>query len=102
MQKIQKFAIIAMILCAPLIARAESAQELYDSMIGNACAQCHGTGGQSNDNLLAPLKGMDRNHLIASMKNYRDNKTDATVMHQLAKGFNDSQLESLANFFNKK
>jgi cytochrome c553 len=42
---------------------------------------------------------MERNRMIALMKEFREGKRPATIMHQLAKGYSDQQVEMLADWF---
>lgn len=64
------------------------------------CFNCHGTQGQAIDRSLVPgLAGMARDSFIARMAEFRDGKRPATVMHQIAKGFNAAQIAQLADYF---
>ncbi len=66
-----------------------------------ACANCHGTDGKALDRSVVPtLAGMPRDNFIAQMKDFRGaNTRKATVMHQIAKGYTDVQIEALASWF---
>jgi cytochrome c553 len=37
--------------------------------------------------------------MLAQLKAFRDGSRPATVMHQIAKGFNDAQLQQIATYF---
>lgn len=62
------------------------------------CAICHGTEGRSatKDSALIPLAGLPRDHIATQMRAFRDGKRPATVMHQIAKGYTDPQIDALA------
>lgn len=62
------------------------------------CAGCHGTDGRSVSPVIAPLAGLPKEFIVAQMKLFRDGKRPATVMHQLAKGYTDVQIDLLAGF----
>jgi cytochrome c553 len=62
------------------------------------CANCHGTGGVSQG-VFESLAGMPKDELVRKMKDYKSGQKPATVMHQLAKGYTDEQLELLAGWF---
>jgi cytochrome c553 len=66
-----------------------------------ACAICHGTEGRSatKDSPLIPLAGLPRDHIATQMRAFRDGKRPATVMHQIAKGYTDPQIDALAGWF---
>ena len=63
-----------------------------------ACASCHGTNGHSIGGM-DPLAGMPKDEMIRKVKDFRSGAKPATVMHQLAKGYSDQQIEMIANFY---
>jgi cytochrome subunit of sulfide dehydrogenase len=65
------------------------------------CANCHGTGGKSVAEVPS-LAGVPAAQTIQKMKDYRDGKLPATIMHQLAKGFTDEQVTLIADYFAKQ
>lgn len=65
------------------------------------CANCHGTGGKSVAEVPS-LAGAPANVTIQKMKDYRDGKLPATIMHQLAKGYTDEQIALIADYFAKQ
>lgn len=75
-------------------------QALYTRSLAATCANCHGTNGKVVDGSSVPsLAGLDRNHLAAQMRAFKSGARPATVMHQIAKGYSDAQIETLAVFF---
>ena len=64
-----------------------------------ACAICHGTAGQAATRDVVPLAGLPKDHIAAQMRAFRDGTRAATVMHQIAKGYSDEQIEQLAAWF---
>lgn len=62
------------------------------------CASCHGTGGVTEGNALPSLAGQSKDSLIATMKAFKDGTRPATIMHQLAKGYTDEQVELIAAY----
>ncbi|HMM54420.1 MAG TPA: cytochrome C [Candidatus Desulfobacillus sp.] len=66
--------------------------------MASACASCHGTNGNSVGGM-DPLAGMPKEEMIRKFKDFRSGAKPATVMHQLAKGYTDQQVEMIANFF---
>ncbi|HKU48152.1 MAG TPA: c-type cytochrome [Burkholderiales bacterium] len=64
------------------------------------CAICHGTQGKpAPDAPLIPLAGLPQDHIATQMRAFRDGKRPATVMHQIAKGYTDAQIDALAAWF---
>ena len=63
-----------------------------------ACANCHGTNGAAVAGMVA-LAGYDRAGLVKNMADFKSGARPATVMHPLAKGYSDQQIEQLAGYF---
>jgi cytochrome subunit of sulfide dehydrogenase len=64
------------------------------------CAICHGTQGKPAPNApLIPLAGLPQDHIATQMRAFRDGKRPATVMHQIAKGYSDAQIDAMAAWF---
>jgi cytochrome c553 len=47
---------------------------------------------------VTPLAGLPKSFIVEQVKAFRDGKRPATVMHQLAKGYTDSQIEAIADY----
>lgn len=62
------------------------------------CAACHGTSGAGNGSTLPVLAGQSKDALVASMQAFKDGTRPATIMHQIAKGYSDAQIEEIAVF----
>ncbi len=69
--------------------------------LASACANCHGTNGKSVAEVPS-LAGVAANVTIQKMKDYRDGKLPATIMHQLAKGYTDEQVALIADYYAKQ
>ncbi len=81
----------------PLGAQAQSADPNLGRMIAASCANCHGTTGASVGGMPA-LAGRPRAELLQMMREFRDGTRPATIMHQLAKGYNEAQLEAVSAY----
>ncbi len=66
--------------------------------MASACNSCHGTNGHSVGGY-DPLAGMPKDEMIRKVKDFRSGAKPATVMHQLAKGYTDQQVEMIAGFY---
>jgi cytochrome c553 len=62
------------------------------------CANCHGTQGRAQAGFFS-LAGYPKEAFVAQMKAFRDGTRPATIMHQLAKGYSDEQIELMAEYF---
>lgn len=91
--------LLAIAAAAPA-ARAQTPDALYVRSLAATCANCHGTNGRTVDGSAVPaLAGMPRDYMLQQLKAFRDGSRPATVMHQLTKGFNDTQLDQIATYF---
>ena len=87
-------------LAAALAATAVSAHAQENPRnLASACAICHGTSGQAATKDLIPLAGLPREHIATQMRAFRDGSRPATVMHQIAKGYTDAQIDAMAAWF---
>ncbi len=61
------------------------------------CAACHGTDGRSAG-INANLAGVPKDTLVQTLKAFKSGEKPATVMNQLAKGYDDAQIEAIAGY----
>jgi cytochrome c553 len=79
---------------APVVANAQDAGR----NLAASCAMCHGTSGHSvggNE----PLAGMPKDEMVRKFKEFRSGAKPATAMHQISKGYSDSEVEQIAAYF---
>lgn len=65
------------------------------------CANCHGTNGNAQPGGFT-LAGRDRKYIIDQMAAFKSGARsgpNATIMHQLAKGYTDEQVALMADYF---
>jgi cytochrome c553 len=62
------------------------------------CANCHGTNGVAKGEM-APLAGMPAAQLTSTLAAFKAGQRPATIMHQIAKGYTDEQIQLIAAFF---
>jgi cytochrome c553 len=85
-------------LAAP--AAAQNAAALNTRALAATCANCHGTQGVAVPNANVPgLAGMPAGYLVEQLKSFKAGTRPATVMHQLAKGYSDAQIDAVAAYF---
>jgi cytochrome c553 len=83
-----------------LPAAAQDAGALRLKALAATCANCHGTQGRAVDGAAVPgLAGMPAAYMIEQVKAFKSGARPATVMHQLAKGYSDAQIEQVAAYF---
>lgn len=62
------------------------------------CFTCHGTNGNSAQGVPPSLAGRKSGELFQAMKDFQSGKRPATIMHQLAKGYTDAQLQLIVAY----
>jgi len=91
-------------LFSALLLAASFAASAQDAVTGRnlaaGCAICHGTEGRpAPASALGALAGLPRDYIAAQMRAFRDGKRPATVMHQIAKGYTDPQIDAMASWY---
>ena len=86
--------------CLAPTAHAQDAQTLNIRSLAATCANCHGTNGKAFEgSAVVTLAGMPKDYIVAQMKAFQTGARPATIMHQLAKGYTDQQIEQIATYF---
>ena len=95
-----RFLLAAALASAPLATPAQTPEALYVRGLAASCANCHGTDGHTVQGSAVPgLAGMPRDYMVQQLRAFRDGSRPATVMHQIAKGFSEPQVQALAGYF---
>ena len=85
---------------ANLPAQAQDARALHTQALAATCANCHGTQGRAIDGAAVPgLAGMPATYLVEQLKAFKAGTRPATVMHQIAKGYSEAQIDTLAAYY---
>jgi sulfide dehydrogenase cytochrome subunit len=90
--------VLAAMLALPLTAVAQGADPNLGRNLASTCTGCHNISGNALPGM-PPVSGQSKEALLQKLKDYKEGKQQATVMHQLAKGYTDGQLESIAAYF---
>ncbi len=91
-------AIAAALFAVATGAAAQTADPNLGRNIAASCANCHGTGGVSKG-VVATLAGQPKDVLVRKMQEYKTGGGSPTIMHQLAKGYTDAQIDLAAAWF---
>jgi cytochrome c553 len=66
------------------------------------CAACHGTHGKPVSGSTVPgLAGRSAAELADIMAQFKEGKRGPTVMHQIAKGYDEAEIHAVANYFSR-
>jgi sulfide dehydrogenase cytochrome subunit len=78
-------------------------QDLYTRALVATCANCHGSEGRAAEGQsMMSLAGLEQQYISQQMRAFRDGQRQATVMHQLAKGFSIEQIDAMAAYFSTR
>lgn len=86
---------VSIIMLAPALAQSSADASRY---VAANCANCHGTGGAARG-AMPSLAGKKKQYIVDQMREFREGKRAATLMHQIAKGYSDAQIEAVAEYF---
>jgi cytochrome c553 len=48
---------------------------------------------------MVSLAGLPKEHIAKQLRDFKDGRRPATVMHQIAKGYSDQQIDVMAAWF---
>ena len=63
-----------------------------------SCSNCHGTNGVAQPGMDS-LAGVKADESLKKLLDFKNGRKPATIMHQLAKGYSDEQLQAIAGYF---
>jgi cytochrome subunit of sulfide dehydrogenase len=89
-------ALALILLLAPAAVLGQGSHAARD--LAAACASCHGSDGAGVQGM-PYLAGRSRSYIVERMHEYRTGKRPSTVMHQIARGYTDEQIEAMAAYF---
>ena len=85
------------------LAQNADASNLYKRSLAATCANCHGTDGIGVPNAGMPIiNNLTSEQMLTQLKAFKSGAREGTIMPQLAKGYSDEQLETIANQLGKK
>ena len=87
-----------------LLSAAVSAQNANTQAqrLAASCANCHGTNGVPVAGTMPSLAGQSKESIAGKFQAFKAGTAQATVMHQLAKGYTDEQIGLIAEFFSQQ
>ncbi|BDX21196.1 hypothetical protein TUM22923_05170 [Polynucleobacter sp. TUM22923] len=81
----------------------QNADQLYKRGLAATCANCHGTDGKGVvDGGMPLINQLTSEQMLAKLNAYKSGALEGTIMPQLAKGYTDEQLITIANQLGKK
>ena len=89
--------LIAGLLCLPSPVSADPIAT-RGAALAYACAACHGPDGRSQG-AIPPLDRLSAEHFRHAMQAFRTEGRQATVMHRIAKGLDEADIEAVITYF---
>ncbi|MFK5971545.1 MAG: hypothetical protein QM487_15700 [Candidatus Marithrix sp.] len=71
-------------------------------MLVDTCIACHGTDGSSVGSATPNIANMREKLFIKAMQDMRSGERSSTVMRVIAKGYTDSEIRIMAQFFSQQ
>jgi sulfide dehydrogenase cytochrome subunit len=87
----------ALALAAPPPAAAEPPIQL----LAGGCQGCHGVSGRGANGIPAIAGTRSRSEFEASLKAFRANERDGTIMGRIARGYTDAEIAALATHYGR-
>ena len=86
-----------------LLAATGAAQAADPNLARNlaaTCANCHGTNGNAlKGSGMDALAGMEKAKTLQKLADFKSGDKPASIMHQIAKGYTEAQLDLIAGYF---
>jgi len=76
------------------IASSRAAESDSARALSASCSGCHSPGGSA----ISDLSGWTREALVARMKFYQQDADGTTVMHRLARGYSNDEIDLIASY----
>ncbi len=95
---------VAMLACASVAWAADADQadiDLQTMSWASACFTCHGAAEEVEGSRIGVLAGMPADEFVTKMKNMAASTTPGALMPQLARGYDETQLVRLGQWFEK-
>ena len=85
------------------LSAAQTADQLYKRGLAATCANCHGTDGKGVvDGGMPLINNLTSEQMLGKLKAYKSGALEGTIMPQIAKGYTDEHLITIANQLGKK
>ena len=90
------FLCVSLLLSGASPTLAESSRS-HGAALVNACAACHGPGGESQG-AIPSFNTLPKERLVETLRAFRSDGRQGTVMNRIAKGLEDADIEAIAAY----
>lgn len=77
---------------------AEKGQTIVQELTAK-CERCHGADVDNPALVVPKIRGQDRDYLVMSLRAYRDDRRESTIMHKMSMPYGDSIIESISSYY---
>lgn len=92
--------IAAILFCLSSLSFAADYDPVKGEMLSLSCASCHGTDGKSVG-ITPTIAGMGKASMYQTLLDYKNGKRTGTMMQKHVKGFSDTELEMVSEYFSR-
>ena len=79
---------------------AQAADPNLARNLAATCANCHGTNGNAVKGAgIDALAGVPKDKTLQKLADFKSGDKPASIMHQIAKGYTEEQLDLIAGYF---
>ncbi|NTV72069.1 MAG: c-type cytochrome [Azonexaceae bacterium] len=94
------FAPLAALCLLAMTSTSQAADPNLGRNLAATCANCHGTNGNAVKGAgLDSLAGVPKDKILQKLSEFKSGDKPASIMHQISKGYTDSQLDLIATYF---
>ncbi len=94
------FCLVGVVAMSTSAALGQTVEALQTKSLAATCANCHGTNGKATEgSAVTGLAGLSADYTIAQMNAFKTGTRPATIMHQISKGYSDTQIAQIAAYF---
>jgi sulfide dehydrogenase cytochrome subunit len=80
-------------------ADAQQPDAIAVALLTGSCSGCHGVAGEGSGGVPAIAGTKSRDAFVATMKAFRENQGNPTIMNRIARGYTDAEIAVMARRF---
>lgn len=77
---------------------SEKGQTIVQDLIAK-CDRCHAAGVENASMAVPKISGQDKDYLVMSLRAYRDDRRESSMMHNMSLPYSDAVIESVSAFY---
>jgi cytochrome c553 len=77
---------------------SEKGQTIVQDLIAK-CDRCHAAGVENASMAVPKISGQDKDYLVMSLRAYRDDRRESSMMHNMSLPYSDAVIESVSAYY---